>query len=429
MLRKARKVIVELMENSMEYVQKIDPEVARAIKAEQDRQLKKLVLIASENYVSRAVLEAQACIMTNKYAEGYPAARYYGGCQYVDMVEILATSRAMELFGAQYANMQPHSGSQANMAVLFAVLELGDTILSMNLSHGGHLTHGSPASFSGRLFKTAFYGVERESGVIDMDQVEELAKRHRPKLIIAGASSYPRFLDFQRFGEIARSVNAYLMVDMAHIAGLVAGGVHPSPVNHADFVTSTTHKTLRGPRGGFILAASKHEALINKNMFPGIQGGPLMHVIAAKAVSLKEAMRPDFNEYSRQIVTNAAVLAEELKSRGLNLVSGGTDNHLMLVDLTKMGISGAEAEQALDTAGITLNKNVVPFDTLGPKKTSGIRIGTPAVTTRGMKEPEMRRIAQLIVKVLERMDDSRFLDKTRKEVEEFCMDYPIYPEI
>ena len=413
----------------MEYLQKADPEIARAIQAEQDRQAKKLVLIASENYVSHAVLEAQACIMTNKYAEGYPGARYYGGCQFVDMAESLAIARAKELFGAEYANVQPHSGSQANMAVLFAAMEPGDTILSMNLSHGGHLTHGSPASFSGKLFKTAFYGVGRETGVIDMDEVEALAKQHRPKLIIAGASSYPRSLDFERFGVIAKSVGAYLMVDMAHIAGLIAGGVHPSPIGHADFVTSTTHKTLRGPRGGFILADGVHAALLNKNMFPGIQGGPLMHVIASKAVSFREAMTASFKNYSRQIVNNAAALASELMSLGLKLVSSGTDNHLMLVDLSSNGVSGARAERSLDLAGITLNKNVIPYDTLGPKQTSGIRIGTPAVTTRGMKEDEMRYIARLIVKVLERVDDEAFLEKTSKEVEEFCSNYSIYPEL
>ena len=352
----------------MEYLQKADPEIARAIQAEQDRQAKKLVLIASENYVSHAVLEAQACIMTNKYAEGYPGARYYGGCQFVDMAESLAIARAKELFGAEYANVQPHSGSQANMAVLFAAMEPGDTILSMNLSHGGHLTHGSPASFSGKLFKTAFYGVGRETGVIDMDEVEALAKQHRPKLIIAGASSYPRSLDFVRFGVIAKSVGAYLMVDMAHIAGLIAGGVHPSPIGHADFVTSTTHKTLRGPRGGFILADGAHAALLNKNMFPGIQGGPLMHVIASKAVSFREAMTDSFKNYSRQIVNNAAALASELMSLGLKLVSGGTDNHLMLVDLSSNGVSGAHAERSLDLAELRSIRMLYPMTLSGRSK-------------------------------------------------------------
>ncbi len=413
----------------MEYLPRTDPEVAKAIQAEIDRQTKKIVLIASENYISKAVLEAQACVMTNKYAEGYPGARYYGGCQNVDTVENLAIARMLQLFGADYANVQPHSGSQANMAVLFAALEPGDTILSMNLSHGGHLTHGSPASFSGRFFKTVFYQVDRATGMIDLEAVEALAKEHHPKLIIAGASSYPRTLDFEGFGRIAREVGAYLMVDMAHIAGLVAAGVHPSPVPHADFVTSTTHKTLRGPRGGFILAKERHAVLINKNMFPGIQGGPLMHVIAAKAVCAREAMTESFRIYAQQIIKNATTLADELTRLGLTLVSGGTDNHLMLADLSKMGITGAQAEEALDLAGITLNKNVVPFETQSAKKTSGIRIGTPAVTTRGMKEEEMRYIAGLIMKVLDHMNDRQFLIKTGREVEEFCRVYPIYPEV
>jgi glycine hydroxymethyltransferase len=412
----------------MEYLKATDPDIARAIELEMERQTSKLVLIASENYVSRAVLEAQACVMTNKYAEGYPQARYYGGCEYVDMVESLAISRAKELFGAEHANVQPHSGSQANMAVFFAALEPGDTILGMHLSHGGHLTHGSPVSFSGQLYKPIFYEVDPKTHLIDMDQVQYLAHKHRPKLIIAGASSYPRILDFERFAEVARTVGGYLLVDMAHIAGLVAAGVHPSPVHYADFITSTTHKTLRGPRGGFILSSQKHAGLLDKNIFPGIQGGPLMHIIAAKAVSFKEALSPGFKSYARQIVANAQSLAQELKKRGLSLISGGTDNHLILVNVSDNGMTGADAEKALDAAGIALNKNVIPFDTLGPKKTSGIRIGTPAVTTRGMKEKEMVYIADIIARVLERRTDESFLDKTRKEVRDFCSDYPIYAE-
>jgi glycine hydroxymethyltransferase len=413
----------------MEYLKATDPDIARAIEFEMDRQASKLVLIASENYVSRAVLEAQACVMTNKYAEGYPQARYYGGCEYVDMVESLAISRAKELFGAEYANVQPHSGSQANMAVFFAALEPGDTILGMHLSHGGHLTHGSPVSFSGQLYKPIFYEVDPKTHLIDMDQVQYLAQKHRPKLIIAGASSYPRVLDFKRFAEVAHDVGGYLLVDMAHIAGLVAAGIHPSPVRHADFITSTTHKTLRGPRGGFILSSEKHAGVLDKNIFPGIQGGPLMHVIAAKAVSFKEALSPGFKSYARQIVANAQSLAQELKKRGLSLVSGGTDNHLMLVDVSGNGMTGADAEKALDAAGIALNKNVIPFDKLGPKKTSGIRIGTPAVTTRGMKEREMAYIADIIARVLERWRDGSFLEKTRREVRDFCSEYPIYAEL
>jgi glycine hydroxymethyltransferase len=413
----------------MDYLKTTDSDVARAIELEMERQASRLVLIASENYVSRAVLEAQACVMTNKYAEGYPQARYYSGCEYVDMVESLAISRAKKLFGAEHVNVQPHSGSQANMAVFFAALEPGDTILGMHLSHGGHLTHGSPASFSGQLYKPVFYEVDPKTHLIDMDQVEFLALKHRPKLIIAGASSYPRILHFERFAQVAHAVGGYLLADMAHIAGLVAAGVHPSPVPYADFVTATTHKTLRGPRGGFILSSQKHAGLLDKNIFPGIQGGPLMHIIAAKAVSFKEALSQEFKSYAHQIVINARTLAQELQRRGLSLISGGTDNHLILVNVSGNGITGAEAEMALDAAGIALNKNVIPFDTLGPKKTSGIRIGTPAVTTRGMKEKQMVYIAELIARVLERWSDKPFLTKIRKEVKDFCHDYPVYAEI
>jgi glycine hydroxymethyltransferase len=366
--------------------------------------------------------------MTNKYAEGYPGKRYYGGCQYVDIAESLAIERAKTLFGAEYANVQPHSGSQANMAVYFALLSPGDTILGMDLSHGGHLTHGAAASFSGRFFHFIHYGVSRETGTIDYEKLADLATQHRPKMIVAGASAYPRFLDFEAFRNIARSVDAYLMVDMAHIAGLVAGGVHPSPIPYADIVTSTTHKTLRGPRGGLILAGADLGAKLNKEIFPGIQGGPLMHIIAAKAVAFKLALMDDFKAYQRQIVKNAAVLADYLMDAGIRLISGGTDNHLMLVDLSNLNITGKTAEQKLEQAGITVNKNTIPFDTQSPFVTSGIRIGTPALTTRGMKEEEMRRIGGLITEVLKNPEDAAVIQRVRGQVLDLCAHFPLFPE-
>jgi len=402
----------------------VDPEVEQAILQEERREEEKIILIASENYVSRAVLEAQGSLMTNKYAEGYPGRRYYGGCQYVDVVESLAIERAKQLFGAEHINVQPHSGSQANMAVYFAVLKPGDTILGMNLAHGGHLTHGSPVNFSGMLYRVVSYGVKKETGRIDYDEVTATAERERPKMIIVGASAYSRILDFPKFREIADRVGAYLMVDMAHIAGLVAAKVHPTPIPYADFVTTTTHKTLRGPRGGMILSPSKYAKIIDKTIFPGIQGGPLMHVIAAKAVSFKEALSPEFSDYQRQIVANAAALAKGLLSRGYQIVSGGTDNHLMLVDLTKQGITGKEAEEALDAAGITVNKNAIPFDERPPAQASGIRLGTPNVTTRRMKEKEMDEIASLIDTVLRHRKDEKVLEEVRRKVQTLCKRFP-----
>jgi glycine hydroxymethyltransferase len=405
---------------------RLDSEVAEAIRAEIDREKQTLVMIASENYASRAVIEAQANVMTNKYAEGYPDKRYYGGCEYVDIVEKLAIDRAKKLFGAEYVNVQPHSGSQANMAVYLSFLRPGDTILGMDLYHGGHLSHGSPVSFSGMLFKAVSYGVDPKTQRIDYDQANELADRYRPKMIIAGASAYPRIIDFYRFKEIANRVGAYLMADMAHIAGLVAASLHPSPVGCADFITSTTHKTLRGPRGGFILTEERYGQTLDRGIFPGIQGGPLMHIIAAKAVSFGEALRQEFKDYQKQVVSNAKALAEELKGYGFHLVSGGTDNHLILMDLTSNGITGLKAESALGKAGIAVNKNTIPFDKRGPKVTSGLRIGTPAITTRGMKEPEMAIIAQLIKRVLENPTDQNKLEDTRSEVSELCARFPIY---
>ncbi len=407
-------------------LEQVDPEVARAIRSEIDREKKNLVMIASENYASRAVIEAQANVMTNKYAEGYPKKRYYGGCEYVDMVERLAIDRVKDLFGAEYANVQPHSGSQANMAVYLSFLKPGDTILGMDLSHGGHLTHGSPVSFSGRLFHAVFYGLEAGKGILDYDQAHDLARKHKPKLIIAGASAYPRIIDFGRFKEIAQEVGAYLMVDMAHIAGLVAANLHPSPVGLADFVTSTTHKTLRGPRGGFILAEERHGAALDKGVFPGIQGGPLMHIIAAKAVAFGEAQTQAFKDYQRQVVANARILAEAFAGFGFNLVSGGTDNHLILLDLTSQGLTGLEAETALGRAGIAVNKNAVPFDKRGPQVTSGLRLGTPALTTRGMGGEEMRIIVGLIRKVLGNPADEKILQTTRAQVSELCLQFPVY---
>ncbi len=407
-----------------------DPEISGAIKEELLRQQNTLEMIASENIVSRAVLAAQGSVLTNKYAEGYPHKRYYGGCEYVDVAEDLAISRAREIFKAEYANVQPHSGSQANMAVYFSMLEPGETILGMDLAHGGHLTHGSPASFSGRFFKFVHYGVSRETGMIDYDALDRQAKETRPKMIVAGASAYPRTLDFVAFSSIAASVGALLMVDMAHIAGLVAGGVHPSPVPHADVVTSTTHKTLRGPRGGLILSRDEAYAKkLNKEIFPGIQGGPLMHVIAAKAVAFKEALSDDFKIYQRQVVTNAKVLSESLMQEGIDLVSGGTDNHLMLIDLTNIGITGKDAEAALERAGITTNKNAVPFDKRSPTVTSGIRVGTPTLTSRGMKASEMKTIASLMVSVLKHPEDATLIKKAREQVREMCQAFPVYSDL
>jgi glycine hydroxymethyltransferase len=405
---------------------RLDSEVAEAIRAEIEREKHTLVMIASENYASRAVIEAQANVMTNKYAEGYPDKRYYGGCEYVDIVEKLAIDRAKKLFGAEYVNVQPHSGSQANMAIYLSFLKPGDTILGMDLYHGGHLTHGSPVSFSGMLYKAISYGVDPKTQLIDYIQIKELAERYRPKMIIAGASAYPRIIDFHKFKEIASGVGAYLMADMAHIAGLVAANLHPSPVGCAEFITSTTHKTLRGPRGGLILTEEEYGETMDRGIFPGIQGGPLMHIIAAKAVSFGEALRQEFRDYQQQVVTNARVLAGELKEYGFDLVSGGTDNHLILVDLTSRGITGLKAESALGKAGIAVNKNTVPFDKRGPKVTSGLRLGTPALTTRGMKEPEMKIIAQLIKRVLENTSNEDELLNTRSTVSELCAGFPIY---
>jgi glycine hydroxymethyltransferase len=403
-----------------------DPEIAQAIRRETERQEYSLEFIASENFVSECVLEAQGSVLTNKYAEGYPGKRYYGGCEFVDVAEQLAIDRARELFGAEHANVQPHSGSQANMAVYFSVCQPGDTVLGMNLAHGGHLTHGSPVNFSGKLFNIVPYGVKKETGTIDYEEVERLAHEHRPKLIVVGASAYPRTIDFTAFRTIADKVGALVMVDMAHIAGLVAAGVHPSPVPHAEFVTTTTHKTLRGPRGGMILCREEFAKKLNSNIFPGIQGGPLMHVIAAKAVAFKEALAPEFKDYASQVVKNARALAEGLSKRGFRLVSGGTDNHLMLLDFTGTEITGKVAEETLERAGITVNKNAVPFDTRSPFVTSGIRIGTPATTTRGLKEAQMETIAGWIARALENIDNEKALAVIRTEVGELCRQFPLY---
>ena len=404
----------------MSNLKKVDPEIFEAIKNEENRQKYTIELIASENFVSPEVLEAQGSVLTNKYAEGYPGKKYYGGCKYIDIVENLAIERAKEIFKAEHANVQPHSGSQANMAVYFSVLEVGDTILAMNLSHGGHLTHGSPVNFSGRFFNIIPYGVGKDSGRIDYDNLRDLAIKNKPKLIIAGASAYPREIDFSAFRSIADEVGAYLMADIAHIAGLIIAGLHQSAVPHCHFVTTTTHKTLRGPRGGLILCKEEYGHAIDKTIFPGIQGGPLMHVIAAKAVCFKEAMTPEFIEYQKQIVKNAKTLADKLLELGYNLVSGGTDNHLMLVDLRNKGITGKQAEKALEEAGITVNKNMVPFDPQKPWVASGVRIGTPAVTTRGMKEKDMGVIAEFINRVLNDTENQKIKDEVREEVEKFC---------
>ncbi|MBQ9267788.1 MAG: serine hydroxymethyltransferase [Clostridia bacterium] len=399
----------------------VDKEVYDAIQKELRRQNDKIELIASENFTSRAVMEAMGSVMTNKYAEGYPSKRYYGGCENVDIVEDLARERAKKLFHAEHANVQPHSGAQANMAVYFAVLEPGDTILGMNLAHGGHLTHGSPVNFSGKLYNIIPYGVSQEDGKIDYDELERLAMEHKPKMIVAGASAYPRAIDFAKFREVADKVGAYLMVDMAHIAGLVAAGLHQNPVEYADFVTTTTHKTLRGPRGGMILCKEEYAKAIDKSVFPGVQGGPLMHVIAGKAVCFKEALTEEFVDYQKQIVRNASVLANTLKELGYDLVSGGTDNHLILIDLSRKGITGKDAEHELDEVGITVNKNAIPFDAQKPNITSGIRIGTPAVTTRGMKEDDMVEIAHLIDFTLKGETE-----EARNRVKILCEKYPLY---
>lgn len=403
-----------------------DPELARAITLESNRQMSKLELIASENFVSRAVREAQGSVLTHKYAEGYPGKRYYGGCEYVDIAETLAQDRAKQLFNCEYVNVQPHSGSQANMAAYLAFMKPGDTILGMNLSHGGHLTHGSPVNFSGRLFNIVSYGVQRETGRIDYDEVAALAREHKPNAIVAGASAYPRAIDFARFREIADEVGAKLVVDMAHIAGLVAAGLHQSPLSYAHITTTTTHKTLRGPRGGMILSTEDMGKTLNSQIFPGIQGGPLMHVIAAKAVAFGEALRPAFKTYQQRVVTNAAVLAKYLMDAGYDLVSGGTDNHLMLVDLTNKDVTGKDAEHALDQAGITVNKNTVPFETRSPFVTSGVRLGTAALTTRGMKEDDMRTVGAFIVEAIEKREDAAALEKISKNVEEFARQFPLF---
>ena len=412
----------------MATLKETDPDVYRIIQYELERQSNQLELIASENIVSQAVLAAQGSIFTNKYAEGYPNRRYYGGCDYADEVESLACSRAREIFDAEYANVQPHSGSQANMAVYFATLKPGDKVLGMDLAHGGHLTHGATVSFSGKLFNFVSYGVRRDSETIDMEEVERIAFENRPKMIVAGASAYPRVIEFGGFRRIAAQIGALFMVDMAHIAGLVAAGVHPSPVPYADFVTTTTHKTLRGPRGGLILAREKHAKVLDSNIFPGIQGGPLVHVIAAKAVSFKEAMSPEYKVYQKQVVTNASVLADRLTEYGFRIVSGGTDNHLMLIDLKSKDITGKEAEHLLEDAGLTVNKNAIPFDTQSRFVTGGIRLGTPAVTTRGLKEPEMIKIAEWVNRVLTSRSPEE-ISKVRQEVRNLCEALPLYPEI
>ncbi|MBW2661071.1 MAG: serine hydroxymethyltransferase [Deltaproteobacteria bacterium] len=399
--------------------------MADVVAKELDRQKNTLELIASENIASAAVMAVQGSVLTNKYAEGYPDKRYYGGCEYVDIAEKLAIDRAKELFNAVYANVQPHSGSQANMAVYFALLNVGDTVLGMNLSHGGHLTHGSPVSFSGKFYNFFHYGVGEKTGTIDYDEVAFLAKKHKPKMIVAGASAYPRIIDFEAFAEIAKEVGAYLIVDMAHIAGLVAAGVHPSPIPFADIVTSTTHKTLRGPRGGLILAKTDYSAKLNREIFPGIQGGPLMHIIASKAVAFKEALSESFKTYQMNVVKNAKALAEHLMKEGIKLTSDGTDNHMMLVDLQNLHITGKDAEEQLGRAGITVNKNSIPFEKLSPFITSGIRIGTPTITTRGMKEPEMEVIAKLIVDVLKNLNNETVIKNTRAKVLDLCEAFPV----
>ncbi|CAD2073660.1 serine hydroxymethyltransferase [Jeotgalicoccus meleagridis] len=410
----------------MTYIQSQDPQVQEVIDKELARQNNNIELIASENFVSRAVLEAQGSILTNKYAEGYPGKRYYGGCEHVDVVENLARDRAKEIFGAEHANVQPHSGSQANMAVYFSVLEPGDKILGMDLSHGGHLTHGSPVNFSGKLFNFISYGVTKEDEVIDYDQLREIAVKEKPKMIVAGGSAYSKTIDFKKFREIADEIGAYLLVDMAHIAGLVAAGLHPNPVPHAHFVTSTTHKTLRGPRGGLILTTAEFAKAIDKNIFPGIQGGPLMHVIAAKAIAFGEALQDDFKAYQEQVIENAKALATALEAGGLRIVSGGTDNHIVLVDVKAFGLTGKQAEEALDEVGITVNKNTIPFDEASPFVTSGIRLGTPAMTTRGFTTEDMTEVGEIIVETLSRLKNDEDLNGIHEKVTKLTGKYPLY---
>ncbi len=409
-----------------EHLKAVDPEIFEAIQKEIARERRNIVLIASENYASLPVLEVQGSVFTNKYAEGYPGKRYYGGCEYADVVETLAVERAKKLFGADHANVQPHSGSQANMAVFFSVLKPGDTILSMSLSHGGHLSHGASVNFSGTLYKSVSYGVNRDSGYIDYEDVRRLALEHRPKMILVGASAYSRTIDFSIFSDIARESGAYLMADIAHIAGLIAAGLHPSPIPYADFVTSTTHKTLRGPRGGLILCKTEYAKGIDKTIFPGIQGGPLVHVIAAKAVAFKEALNPSFRDYQSSVIKNAGKLAEELIGKGFRIISGGTDNHMMLIDLTGKGITGKDAEAVLGKAGITVNKNVIPYDERPPAITSGLRLGTPCVTTRRMAETEMTEIADIIASVIDKREDAETLQALSKRVQSLCDQFPIY---
>jgi glycine hydroxymethyltransferase len=410
----------------MSSLKEFDPEVYRAIYMETERQAENLELIASENFVSEAVLEAQGSVMTNKYAEGYPSHRFYGGCEYYDVVESLAIERAKKLFGADHVNVQAHSGTQANMAVYFAVLEPGDTIMGMHLSHGGHLSHGHPTSFSGKYFKTVPIGVSKKTGLIDYQEMRRLAIKHRPKLIVAGTSAYSRIIDFRKFREVCDRIGAYLMADVAHIAGLIAADLHPSPIPYADFVTTTTHKTLRGPRGGMVMCKKRYASVIDRNIFPGIQGGPLMHVIAAKAVAFKEALTPEFRKYQAQIVKNARALAEGLMRRGFKIVSGGTDTHLMLVDLRNKRLTGDVAEEALDKAGITVNKNSIPYDIEKPFVTSGIRLGTPAVTTRGMKEEDMEKTAALISDALDHRYDEDYLASLKEKVRKLTKRFPLY---
>jgi glycine hydroxymethyltransferase len=413
--------------NPMELpLSEIDPQIAQAIENEERRQHEGLELIASENFVSEAVLEAAGSVFTNKYAEGYPGKRYYGGCEFTDVVENLARDRAKQLFGAEHANVQPHSGSTANMAAYSALIKPGDTVLGLNLAHGGHLTHGHPLNFSGKTYKIVPYGVTKETETIDYDEVEKLAEEHRPQLIIGGGSAYPRIIDFARMRQIADKVGAFYLVDMAHFAGLVAGGVHPSPIPHCHVVTTTTHKTLRGPRAGLILSKREHAAAIDKVVFPGMQGGPLVHIIAAKAVCFAEALRPNFKDYAAQVVANAKVLAQTLADEGFRIISGGTDTHLMLVDVFAQGMLGSEAENALHDAGITVNKNAIPFDTNPPMKPSGIRIGSPALTTRGMKEPEMRQVGKWIADALHNRTDKAALESIRRQVLELAEQFPLY---
>lgn len=413
----------------MESLRQQDPEIVEALNLELKRQRDNIELIASENIVSRAVMETMGTVLTNKYAEGYPGKRYYGGCEYVDIPEAIAIKRAKELFGADHANVQPHSGAQANMAVYLATLNPGDTVLGMNLAHGGHLTHGSPVNASGLLYNFVAYGVSEQTQTIDYDEVRKAAFKHRPKMIVAGASAYPRIIDFEKLGQIAKDVGALFFVDMAHIAGLVAAGEHPSPVPHAHFVTTTTHKTLRGPRGGLILCKQPWAQIIDKAVFPGSQGGPLMHIIASKAVALGEALQPSFKDYARKVIVNAKALAEGLLDEGLNLVSGGTDNHLMLIDTRNLNITGKDAEHVLDSVAITVNKNAIPFDPTSPFVTSGIRIGTPAVTSRGMDEAAMKTIAKVIAMTLKNPKDDATLDKARGMVRDLTAQFPIYPDL